>query len=91
MSELLQLFIDYSALVAYIAFSSDLIAQIARIYKRKSSADVSSRGVVLRLVGSSIILVKLIGIGDPYLTTGQIILTLTAGTYLYFTLRYRKG
>ena len=91
MNGLFQLSIDYSTLVAYVAFSSDLIVQIVRIWKRKSSADVSSKGVVLRLIGSAVILIKLIGVGDPYLIIGQIILTLTVATYLYFTLRYRKG
>jgi hypothetical protein len=90
MNEVLQIFIDYGTLIAYIAFSTDLTIQIIRVYRRKSSADISWKGTAMRLAGSAVILLKFVGLSDPYLIIGQILFTLAVGSYLFVILRYRK-
>ncbi len=89
MNEFFSTVINYGTLIAYIAFSTDLVMQIAQIYRRKSSADVSWFGTATRLAGSSVILLKFISLKDPYLIVGQIFFTATVATYLFFIIRYR--
>lgn len=84
------LLIDYATLISYIAFSLDLISQILRIHKRKSSLDVSLRGTAFRLIASSIILLKFINLRDNFLILGQTLLALTVATYLIMIIIYRK-
>lgn len=87
---IIPLLINYATLLSYIAFSTDLLLQIARIYRRKSSSDVSWKGIVFRLSGSLIILIKFLTLKDTYLIVGQIIFTLTVVTYLVMAIYYRK-
>ena len=82
--------ISFATVIAFIAFSADLIIQIYRVYRRKSSNDISARGTVIRTAGSLIILLKFINVDDPYLITGQIIITATIVTYLLMIVKYRK-
>lgn len=87
---MLNLLISYATVISYVAFSTDLIFQILKIYRRKSSADISAQGTAFRLIGSTIILLKFITVKDPYLIVGQIVFTLTVATYLIMIAKYRK-
>lgn len=90
MTLMFSLIVNYATLISYIAFSTDLIVQILRIYKRKSSLDVSYKGTAFRLVGSLVILMKFISLKDNYLILGQILLSITAATYLIVIILYRN-
>lgn len=87
---MLDLFVNYATLISYIAFSIDLLFQILRVYKRKSSLDVSWKGTAFRLVGSTVIFIKFLTLDDTYLIVGQFVFILTVITYLIFVLYYRK-
>ena len=84
-----ELLISYATVIAYIAFSTDLVIQILRIYRRKSSNDVSARGTAIRTIGSLVILLKFISVDDIYLIIGQVLFTLTVATYLLMIIKYR--
>ena len=90
MPGILDILVDYGTLIAYVAFSTDLVVQIVRVYRRKSSQDISWRGTAMRLTGSSVILLKFISLREPYLVIGQILFTITVATYLAVIIRYRK-
>ncbi|RJO59970.1 PQ-loop repeat-containing protein [candidate division WS5 bacterium] len=84
------LFISYASILAYIAFSVDLLMQILKIHKRKSSDDVSPWGVGTRLVGSTALFVKFFTVQDPFLIIGQGLFSLTILAYL-LTVVYFKS
>ena len=86
----LDLLINYGALFAYVAFSVDLIIQMLRVHKRRSSEDVSSIGTTARLVGCVVILLKFVATNDPYLMIGQTLFTFAVASYLFVILRYRE-
>ena len=87
---MLNLVISYATIIAYIAFSIDLLMQIFKIQKNKSSDDVTSWGVGIRLIGSCILLIKFITVNDSYLMIGQGLFSLTILAYL-FTVIYFKS
>jgi hypothetical protein len=82
--------LNYATLLAYTAFSIDLLSQIIQIYIRKSSLDVSIRGILVRLLGSFILAIKMLTTKDIYLIYGQFILVSIIGIYLGFLIYYRK-
>ena len=82
--------VNYSTLIAYIAFNIDNLIQIRHIWKRKSSKDISIRGALIRLAAGLIILIKFFTIKDVYLIIGQGIFIATLTTYSILLLTYRK-
>ena len=82
-------FINYGTLLAYVAFSIDLGLQIIRIYSRESSDDIEWKGTVVRLMGCLVLLVKFLGVQDPYLIVGQALFTFVVMAYLFAVLHYR--
>lgn len=82
--------LNYATIIAYIAFSLDVIFQIRRVYKRKSSLDVSWRGIGIRLIGSSVIFIKFLSVGDRALLIGQSIFVTVVVIYLIMAIYFSK-
>lgn len=87
---MLNLAISYASIIAYMAFSIDLLMQIFKIQKNKSSDDVTSWGVGIRLMGSCILLLKFITVNDSYLMVGQGLFSLTILAYLLTVVYFKK-
>jgi hypothetical protein len=80
--------LDWLTLGSYVALNVDIVCQIIRIHRTKSSADLSLFGMTIRYIAIIIILVKFMSLGDMPLTIGQGIVALTFTTYLVLALFY---
>jgi hypothetical protein len=80
--------LDTLTLLSYIALNIDILFQIKRIYKTKSSRDLSLLGMSIRYAAILIILVKFISISDLPLIIGQALITLTFTTYFVVAVYY---
>jgi uncharacterized protein with PQ loop repeat len=80
--------LDLLTLLSYIALNVDILFQIRRIYKTKSSRDLSLFGMSIRYAAILIILIKFISISDLPLIIGQGLIALTFTTYLALAVYY---
>jgi hypothetical protein len=87
---MLSLLVDYATVIYYIAFSADLLFQIIRVYRRKSSLDISWKGTFVRTIGSSVIFIKFLTVGDRSLIVGQSVFLIAVFVYLILVIYYRK-
>lgn len=85
----MELAINVATLVAYAAFAMDVLLQVQRVWVRKSSADISPLGLLIRVTAAGVILVKLILNGDIYLLLGHSMMVVLLLVYLVLVLRYR--
>lgn len=76
--------LDIATLFSYIALNIDILLQIVRIYRTKSSKDLSLFGMSIRYAAILIILIKFISLSDTPLIIGQGLIAITFT--LYFTL-----
>ncbi|GEM_PF-610314 len=77
-------FLDWLTLIAYAAVNIDMVLQTRRIYRTKSSEDLSLLGMTIRYVAIIIVLFKFISLSSVSLIVGQ---SLTALTFtVYFVL-----
>lgn len=81
--------LDYSLILAYVAIITDISMQIARIYKRKSAADISILGTTVRFLATLVFLTKYVTIQDPFLTVGQSVFSVLLLAYLVLIIRLR--
>lgn len=81
--------VNYATLLAFAAFTGDILLQIRQVWRRKSSYDVSITGIVVRVVGGLIILTKFILLDDAYLILGQALFSATISSYLLLLVYYR--
>lgn len=82
--------INYMTFIAFIALTLDVIFQIFRVAKKKSSGDISLRGCILRVIAVLIFEIKFILLDDPWLVLGQGIFGSIFLTYFFLVLLYRK-
>lgn len=82
--------LDWLTLLSYLALNIDIVLQIRRIYRTKSSEDLSLLGMTIRYVAILIIVIKFAAIGDAALIIGQGIAVVTFGTYFGLALRYGR-
>jgi hypothetical protein len=87
---MLEFIINYAVLMAYAFFTIDVIMQIFRIKSRKSSKDVSIKGIFIRILASATMLIKFFNITDVFLIIGQGTLVLALMIYLIMLVYYRK-
>ncbi|HSW98497.1 MAG TPA: hypothetical protein VLF71_01535 [Candidatus Saccharimonadales bacterium] len=80
--------LDWLTLLSYIALNIDIVLQIRRIYRRKSSEDLSLAGMTIRYAAIIIIIIKFAALGDVSLIIGQSIAVVTFGTYFAMALIY---
>ena len=78
--------LDWLTLVSYIALNVDIVFQIRRVQKTKSSEDLSLTGMTIRYAAILIIFIKFLSLGDTPLIWGQGLIALTFT--LYFMLAY---
>jgi len=83
-------FIDTIALLAWAALTIDILLQIFRIHKTKSSKDVSIKGSLLRLTSAFVILIKFISIQDTILIIGHSVFMTALITYFVMLNYYKK-
>ena len=88
---MLELFINYITLIAFIALTLDLIFQISHVIKKKSSKDVSIAGCVVRIFAISILELKFILVNDSWLIVGQSIFGIVFLAYFALVLFYRNN
>lgn len=81
-------FLDILTLLSYIALNIDITFQIGRIYRTKSSRDLSLVGLSIRYAAIVVILVKFISLGDTPLILGQGLIVLTFTAYFVLALMY---
>ena len=86
---MLALLIDYATIVAYGALSIDVVFQINTIWTRKSSADVSILGVIIRTTAISIFLLKFLLLGDTIIIAGQSVFLVLMAVYISLLVMYR--
>jgi uncharacterized protein with PQ loop repeat len=80
--------LDLLTLLSYMALNVDILLQIKRIYRTKSSHDLSLAGMSIRYAAILIILIKFISISDVPLIIGQGLIVLTFTTYFTLSLYY---
>ena len=80
--------LDVLTLLSYIALNVDIVFQIRRIYRTKSSRDLSLFGMSVRYAAILIILFKFISLSDTPLILGQGLIVLTFTTYFALALYY---
>lgn len=80
--------LDLLTLLSYIALNVDILSQIRRIYRTKSSRDLSLFGMGVRYTAIFIILMKFVSISDLPLIVGQGLIVLTYTTYFALALYY---
>lgn len=80
--------LDYAALFSYIALNIDIALQTKRIYRTKSSEDLSLAGMTIRYIAILIILVKFVSLEDTALIIGQGLIGLTFTTYFVLAVIY---
>ncbi len=81
--------LDILTVLSYIALNVDIIFQILRIWRTKSSNDISLIGLSIRYVAILIILWKFISLSDLPLIAGQTLITITVTLYLLLAVSYR--
>jgi len=80
--------LDSLTLISYIALNIDLVLQIRRIYKTKSSDDISLTGMAIRYVAIIIILIKFISLESVPLVVGQGLVAVTFTVYFIMAVTY---
>lgn len=86
--------LDILTLISLVAINVDILFQIRRIYKNKSSRDLSITGLTIRDIAIIILLIKFISISDTVLIIGQALIALTLTAYLVLAIIYfyhKKG
>lgn len=82
--------LDILTLLAYVALNMDIVFQILRVLKTKSSHDLSLIGLFIRFMAILVLLFKFITLIDMPLIIGQGLLTFTFGIYLFLGFYYVK-
>jgi uncharacterized protein with PQ loop repeat len=80
--------LDIATLLSYIALNIDILLQIARIYRTKSSKDLSLVGMSIRYAAILIILIKFISLSDLPLIIGQGLIAVTFTLYFVLSVVY---
>ena len=86
---MIDLIVNYGTLIAYAAFTIDILLEIRRIHWRKSSLDLSLSGVLIRLLAGLMLLIKLIFTNDIYLIVGQGVFSVIYAIYVFMIIWYR--
>ena len=86
--------LDWATLLSYVALNIDIFLEIKKIYKTKSSKDLSLVGMTIRLAALIILVVKFVSLRDLSLIIGQGLMALTFTIYLVMAIsyfRHRRG
>ena len=75
-------------MLSFVALNVDIIFQTKRIYKTKSSHDISLLGLGIRYGAIMIILIKYISLDDTTLFVGQACIAVTFTVYFFLAVSY---
>lgn len=76
--------------LGYALFYVDLSFQIRRLLKTRSSRDVSTQGVAIRLAAAILFQLKYIAVADLPLIAGGLVYTILVAIYALLAFRYRN-
>jgi uncharacterized protein with PQ loop repeat len=82
---------QFGVSIAFIFITADLISQILKIYKAKTSKEISLIGLGIRIVGTSFFLFRFIVINDTVFLIGQSIFVALLLGYIGLVVKYRKN
>lgn len=82
--------LSLATFISYIALNIDIFLQNLRVWRRKSSTDVSSIGLSIRLMAIIIILLKFISLSDWALIAGQSLILINCSLYLLLVIHFRR-
>ncbi len=77
--------------VAFLCVIFDLLSQIIRVCKVKSSHDISLPGILIRIIGANLFLLKFFEIKDDLLLLGQLTLVVLLLIYLLLIRKFRRN
>ncbi len=86
---MIDIVVNYGALIAYLAFTIDTGLQIKRVSDRKSAQDISVSGTVIRFFAGLMLFIKMTFTNDPYLILGQGAFSGIFLIYLVLVIYYR--
>ena len=78
-------------LISYLALVTDVLFQIGKVYKTKSSKDLSLLGMSIRYVAILIIFIKFFSLSDLPLILGQGLIGAAFTAYFILAVYYRRG
>lgn len=84
-----ELIINYWTIMSYALYSFDVTMQIIKIYKRKSSLDISITWLSIRILAWLLIISKFILVNDIYLMIWQAIFMTFLIVYIFVVIYYR--
>ncbi len=82
--------LDLLVIISYAAFSIDVLMQLRRVHRTKSSNDLSLAGMAIRWTAMLIILYEFIRLKDKPLIVGQSLLVLSFTFYLSLAIFLRR-
>lgn len=82
--------LNWLTLASYVALNVDLVLQIRRIYKTKSSNDLSIIGIAIRYIVTFVVLAKFISLSDQLLIVSQGTIVLSFTAYFVLAVYYMK-
>ncbi len=77
--------------LGYGLFYVDLVFQIHRLLKTRSSRDVSAQGVVIRLTAAVLFQLKYLSVNDLSLIVGGLVYTALVAIYALLAFRFRRS
>lgn len=77
--------------LGYGLFYVDLLFQIRRLFKTRSSRDVSAQGIVIRLGAAILFQLKYLAVHDLPLIVGGLIYTILVAIYALLAFRFRQS
>lgn len=84
-------FLDLATGFSLAALNVDIVLQNIRVFRRKSSRDISLYGVIARYVAIFVILIKYLSLNDWVLYLGQAVIATNVTVYLVLVIRYRHS
>lgn len=77
--------------IAFLFVIADLIAQLLKLYKAKSSEEISLVGLTIRFLGVGLFWLRFMVIEDTVFLIGQTIFAVLLLVYVYLVIKYRKN
>lgn len=83
-------FENFALALGYGLFYVDLVFQIRRLLKTRSSRDVSAQGVAMRLAAAILFQLKYFSVHDVPLIVGGLVYTTLVAAYAMLAFRFRR-
>jgi len=83
--------LDSLTFLSLVAINIDVLLQNIRVFRRKSSLDISLLGTLIRYGAIIVLLAKYLTLQDAVLILGQVVVLVNVGVYTALVVKYRKG